>query len=190
MRIFPLIIIGVMALVAVVIVAFNWRRREPKPMMSESCVWVGVLSIPGVFAFLGGMGLLFYDFRKYETLGLTLAGVGFLLAVVSIILNSLIARWKRSAWPMVSARCVERTLQKHRSENSDVWRWHLVCEINFAGKTHRVIPKVRWSDAGQSEASFWSEAKAQAFISQAVAAHGECKLRVNPNNPQEAELLK
>lgn len=178
-----------MTLVAVVIMVVNWKRRVPRSMMSETCLWVYFLSIPGLLAFLGGMWLFFYDPRKHLTLGLTLAGAGFLSVCASVVFNALTARAKRAAWPVVSARCIEQALQRHHSDGADFWLWRLVCELNFEGKTYRVIPKVRWSDAGQSESPFWSESKAQAFISKIVSPSDECKLRVNPQNPLEAEVL-
>jgi hypothetical protein len=62
--------------------------------------------------------------------------------------------------------------------------------MNYAGKKYQVVPKVRWSDAGQSESPFLSEAKAQKFINEIIFTNGACKIRVNPQNPLEAEMLK
>lgn len=183
-----------MALVAGVLVAMNLKRRVPRPMMSESCRWVPFLSIPGVFAFLGGMALLVCNPGKFKTSGLTLLGAGLLAGAGSIVLNSLTAKARRSAWPLVQARCIGRTLEKHRlarskSRDVDAWMWRLVCEMNFAGKNYRVNPRIQWSDLSQTESPFRSESKAQAFIETAVSQNGACRLRVNPQNPQEAELL-
>ena len=190
-RYFPLGIIAVMTLAAIVIFIVNLVRRQPRPMMAETCALVPFLSVPGVFAFLGGMWLLFYNAEKYQSLGLTLTGAGLLAVFGSIVLNAMTAKAKRAAWPVVSARCIERTLQKHHSyEGGDFWLWRLVCEMNYAGEKYRVVPKVRWSDAGQAESSFSSEAKAQKFISEIVSPNGTCKIRVNPKNPLEAEMLK
>ncbi len=110
--------------------------------------------------------------------------------IASIALDASMARVKRSAWPIVQARCIEHSLHKGRNmEGSVFWSLRLVCEINFAGTTYQVIPLVGWSDLSKSESVFWSEAKAQAFITQVISPNGKCKLRVNPKNPQEAQLL-
>jgi hypothetical protein len=135
--------------------------------------------------------LIFYNEEKYQFLGPTLAAAGLLAVVGSIILNALTAKAKRATWPVISARCIEQTLQKHHSyEGGDFWLWQLVCEMNYAGKKYQVVPKVRWSDAGQSESPFLSEAKAQKFINEIIFTNGACKIRVNPQNPLEAEMLK
>jgi len=190
-RYFALAIIAFMALIATVIVIVNLVRRQPRPMMAETCPLVPFLSVPGLFAFLGGMWLLFYNADKYQSLGLALTGAGLFVLFCSILLNALTAKAKRAGWPVVSARCIKQTLQKHQShEGADFWLWRLVCEINYAGNIYQVIPKVRWSDAGQSESPFFTEAKAKKFSSEIISPSGACKIRVNPKNPLEAEMLK
>ena len=188
---FPLALIAFMASVAIAIFITNLVRRQPRPMMAETSVLLPFFSVPGVFAFLGGMWLLFYDAEKYQSLALPLVGIGLFAVACSIILNALTAKAKRAAWPVVSARCIKQTLQRHQIyRGDDYWLWTLVCEVNYAGKKYQVEPKVRWSDAGQSEASFGSEVKAQKFLSEIISPNGACKIRVNPKNPLEAELLK
>ena len=189
-RFFPLAIIAFMALAALVIFIVNLVRRQPRPMMAETNALGPFLAVPGVFAFLGGMWLLFYNAEKYQSPGLMLAGTGLLAVFGSIILNARTAKARRATWPVVSARCIKQTLQKHHSyEGGDFWLWQLVCETDYAGKKYQVVPKVRWSDAGQAESSFSSEAKAQKFIAKILSGTGECKLRINPDNPLEAEML-
>jgi hypothetical protein len=41
----------------------------------------------------------------------------------------------------------------------------------------------------QVDAPFWKEEKARQFISRKISPKGECRLRVNPDDPFEAELL-
>jgi hypothetical protein len=67
--------------------------------------------------------------------------------------------------------------------------WRVVCEINYGGKDYVVTPKVRWSDASQGESAFWKQEKAQRFIAERISPTGECKVRVNPNNPVDSELV-
>ena len=188
-RYMMLSIVGFMAVVGIGIFIFNLARpNRLKPMMTETCIIVPFLSLAGVLGFTIGLGLFFFNEHQY---GLELAGGGFLACCGSILLNAVTARMKRSAWPVVSARCMERMLEKKIShEGTDFWRWRLVCEINYVGKDYQVVPKIRWSDAGQSETPFWTEAKAQQFLAQMISENGECKLRVNPNNPLEAELIR
>jgi len=65
----------------------------------------------------------------------------------------------------------------------------VVCEFTFAGQVYRVTPKLNWSDVAQSESAFPSEEKAQSFLEKRIGPTGECRLRVNPSNPAEAELI-
>ena len=144
-----------------------------------------------MFVFLGGMWLFFYNAEKYQALGLKVAGAGLLAIHCAIILNALTAKAKRAGWPVGSARCVRQKLHKHHSyEGGDCWLWQLVCEMNYAGRKYQVTPKVRWSDVGQSESSFSTEAKAQKFIGESISPSGACKIPVDPKNPLEAELLQ
>jgi hypothetical protein len=69
------------------------------------------------------------------------------------------------------------------------WLWRVICEVDYGGKHYVVSPTVNWSAFGQWNTAFWSEEKAQLFISQRISPSGECKLRLNPNDPLEAELL-
>ena len=181
-------IFGFLAVAGVVIFIMNlFRAHQSKSMMTGSNGLVPFLSLAGVVGFPVGLGLLVCGFAKS---GGMLAGLGALAVVGSILINAADAKRKRSTWPMVSARCTERTLQKKFDrEGNNFWLWLLVCEINFAGKNYQVVPKVRWSDAGQSEKPFSTEEKAQNFLAQIISVNGECKLRVNPDKPHETELL-
>ena len=125
--------------------------------------------------------------------GFVLAGGGFLAMLGGTFLNAAAAKTKRKAWPVVPAQCTHQQLEVRRYSGeggpSDGWLWQVVCEIRYGGKKYAVSPKVYWSDLGQGDAPFWSEAKARQFISRKISPKGECQLRVNPDNPLEAELL-
>jgi len=189
MRLFMLLGFGFMAVAALAIFIFNLASpRRSKPMMTEPSGIVLFLSITGALTFLAGLSLVVCGFAG---LGLALAGAGWLAAFGSIFINAARAKAKRAVWPVVSARCTDRELQRKIYNNGDDgWSWRVVCEINFAGKNYRVTPKVHWSDAGQADAPFWSEEKARQFIAQTITPDGDCKLRVNPDNPLEAELIR
>ena len=180
--------LGFMALVGLVFFIINLTAsRRLWPMATNTGGIAPYLALIGLLAFLTGMGLAVFGF---ELLGLALSGGGFLGLGGSILLNARRAKAKRAAWPVVSARCGQRTLIPHKDiEGGDFWRWRLVCEINFNGRNYQVIPKVRWSDVGRSEAPFRKEKEAWQFLEKTLPASGDCRLRVNPNDPQEAELI-
>jgi hypothetical protein len=187
MRLAMLLGFGFMAVAALAIFIFKIAsQRRSRPMMTEPSGIVLFLSMTGILTFLAGCSLVVCGFQG---LGLALAGAGLLAAFGSIFLNAARAKAKRATWPVVSARCIDRELQKKIYNGTDGWSWRVICEINFAGKNFNVTPKVHWSDAGQSDAPFWSEEKARRFIAQNITPDGECRLRVNPDNPIEAELL-
>jgi hypothetical protein len=186
--------LGFMAMGAVVIFIINVADRD---RFRSPWGWQGgiapFLSLGGVLGFCTGLGLLMYDKEKYLPLGVVLAGGGFLALGGSILLNAAMAKAKRAVWPIVSARCTDQKLRKIAFSSGDGvwdgWRWLLTCEINYAGKNYRVTPRVRWSDASQQEEPFRSKKRARRFIAQTITSSGDCKLRVNPKNPLESELL-
>lgn len=191
---FALSIVGFMGAGAIAILLYKLTHRDrPKPMMTDSCRLVFWLVVPGMFAFLSGVALMLLPQLGHENFGAVLAGAAFLLVLGGTFLNAAVAKTKRKAWPVVPAQCAYQQLQmrKYSSEggSSDGWLWQVVCEIKYGGKQYAVSPKVHWSDLGQGDAPFWSEAKAREFISRKISPKGECLVRVNPDNPLEAELL-
>jgi hypothetical protein len=193
-RFFGLSIVGLMAVGAIAILLYNLTHRDrPKPMLTESCRLVFWLVVPGLFACLSGMALMVLPHRGHENFGGVLAGAGFLLMLGGTFLNVAVAKTRRKAWPVVAAQCTYQQLQirQYSGEGGprDGWLWQVVCEIKYGGKHYTVSPKVHWSDLGQVDAPFWSEAKARQFISRKISPKGECQLRLNPDNPLEAELL-
>lgn len=159
----------------------------------EAGVFSKILTVPGLFVFLAGFGLMVYDRNKNVPLGLALAGGGWLAAMAGILLDAAIARARRARWPVVSARCVVHELQENMYAGEGCatkgWAWRVKCEFDYAGRSYRVAPKVHWDDTGHHEAPFWSEEKARRFMERRIASSGECKLHANPDNPQEAELI-
>lgn len=194
-RFFGLSVMAFMAVGVIAILLYNLAHRDrPKPMEAESCPITVFLSVTGVFCTLFGLGFAVYDKgSRYGRWALSVAAGGFLLAVVSMLLNAFMARARRRAWPVVSGRCTERQLERKLISNdggpSEGWVWKVVCEVDYGGKHYVVRPKVHWSDLAQGDGPFWKEEKARRFLSQRIAPNGECKLRLNPNNPLEAELV-
>jgi hypothetical protein len=185
-------VLSFMAVAAIVILIVKLADKKPKPMMVETCRLALWLAAAGIFAFLIGVGLLVLPEIDRMNLGLALAGGGFLALVGSTFLNVAMAKAKRAVWPVVLAHCTERQLQMKAfwSDNGPRygWLWRVVCEINYGGKHYVVSPMVNWSAFGLWNTAFWSEEKAHRFIAERVSPNGDCKLRVNPNNPLEAEL--
>jgi hypothetical protein len=182
-----------MALTGVVILVLKLADKKPKPTMLQTGRLVLGLSASGLFAFLTGMGLLFLPELGRMNLGLALVGGGFLTLLGSTFLNVALLRRRRAAWPIVWGHCTDRQLQRKAfwSDNGSRtgWLWRLVCELDYGGKHYVLSPMIHWSDLAQRNAAFWSEEEAHRFIAQKVSPDGECKLRVNPDNPIEAELL-
>lgn len=177
-----------MGLIAVVSLVMNLRRPGRIPMESQRSWPASILGIAGFLCSLGGMWMLVKD-NGDQQLGLKLFFGGLAAAVVSIAINSLTARARRDSWPNVRARCAERNLQRQHHKRAARWTWKLVCDLNFEGKSYRVTPKAGWSDIAQCETSFPSEEKARAWLEKMISPDGGCTIRINPKNPQDAELL-
>jgi hypothetical protein len=193
-RYLALSMVGVMAAGFVVILLYKLLADEkPKPMMLEKYRAVVWISGAGVFAFLLGLVLVLIPEPGYQSYGISLVASGFLTLAGAAFFNAAVAKSGRKAWPVVPAHCTDQQLQKRKTWSEggalDCWWWHVTCEIDYEGKHYAISPKVHWSDWGQGDAPFWSEEKAQEFISRRISPKGECKVRVNPTNPFEAELL-
>ncbi|MGA2853584.1 MAG: hypothetical protein ABSE90_05590, partial [Verrucomicrobiota bacterium] len=129
MRLLMLFGFGFLAVAALAIFIFKLASpRRSKPMMTEPGGIVLFLSITGILTFLAGLSLAVCG---YQGLGLALAGAGFLAAFGSIFMNAARAKAKRAVLPVVSARCIDRELQKKiYNDGNDGWSWRVVCEIN------------------------------------------------------------
>jgi hypothetical protein len=188
--IFALSLLGFMAVAFLAILIVKLHDKKPKPMMAERsrvAFWLSALGLP---AFLLGLALPFLpglveSTHHGDALLFALLGGGFLAISLSIFLNAMLAKSKRKSWPVVPAQCTHQQLEG----GPNGWLWRAVCEIDYGGKQYAVSPKVRWSDLAQADAPFWKEEKARWFISRKISPKGECRLRINPDDPFEAELL-
>ena len=178
----------------------GWRIKltRPKDKLQMGEVSGGIvpyLSIGGLVGFLTGFCLLAFRRHGNIELGLTLTSAGMLSMILSIILNAQKLKAQGRSWEVVPARCIDCELRRVSFERRRApgysWRWmcRVECEFNFAGQTYRVTPKVNWSEVAQSESSFPSEEKAQSFLEKRIGPNGECRLRVNPSNPVQTELI-
>jgi hypothetical protein len=95
---------------------------------------------------------------------------------------------ERRGWKIVDARCFEKNLKQIMSPNGDMSGWVLVwrirCKYEYLGKLYEVAPKVGWC-----ETAFASEKKALKFLKKRISSSHECKLRINPKDPHQAELI-
>jgi len=158
-----------------------------KPMTMSLGGIVAVVPAVGIFGFLGGLALATYDHTKYESSGLMIAVLGFVVLFGGAWLK---ARVVRQDWDVASGRCVDRELQKiwipRGAANAGghwAWFWRIICEYEYLGVRYRVTPEVYW-------ASFSSEDAALKFLEERISPNGECTLRVNPKNLLRAELME
>ena len=185
--------VGIVAVAYVVFVIVKITEKTTRPMMLDRSRIAFLLSAIGLPAFLIGFALIMLGEPGRTNLGFKFVVSGFLVLCVSILLNALTARSKRASWPVIPARCVAKQLEQHSFASDDGsrdgWRWRISCEIKYGGKPYVIIPKVNWCDFGQVETPFWSEEKGLNYISKRISPKGECKVRINPDDPLEAELL-
>lgn len=190
---FAILVIGCMVAATAVIAIINLTRKEPKPMGTENSPLVFFLSMVGVFSFLAGMAFIFLPAHDHQKAGLALLGIGFPILLGSIFLNAQKAKSERSTWPVVTARCTGRQLEMRAywsdGGSVDGWLWKVVCEVDYDGSHYVVHPKIHWNDTAQTDRPFHNEELAQRFIAERISPNGECRLRVNPANPLDAELV-
>ena len=188
-RYFGVAIAAFLGLTALAIFFYNLAKpHRPKPMMTGANRIAPYLAVLGAVGFTTAFGMLVAN-AIHPHIGLLLAGGGLLAIAGSILLNAATAKSKRSTWPVVPARCTNQLLKSELVEKRKTWSWQITCEVDHAGKKYRLCPKVRWSDVCQSELAFWKEAKARRYLAERVTPDGRCKLRVNPANRLEAELI-
>ena len=153
-----------------------------KPMTMDSGGIVSIVPIVGVLGFLGGLAMATYD-KKYESSGLMIAVLGFVVLFGGALLK---ARVVRQGWDVAPGRCIDRELQKVWLPDSSSghwgWFWRIICEYEYLGIPYRVTPEVYW-------ASFNSEEAALKFLEERISANGECMLHVDPKNPLRTELM-
>jgi len=153
-----------------------------KPMIMDSGGIVSIVPIVGVLGFLGGLAMATYD-KKYESSGLMIAVLGFVVLFGGALLK---ARVVRQGWDVAPGRCIDRELQKVWLPDSSSghwgWFWRIICEYEYLGIPYRVTPEVYW-------ASFNSKEAALKFLEERISANGECMLHVDPKNPLRTELM-
>ena len=94
---------------------------------------------------------------------------------------------------IIPARCTDREIRKRigGEENAakrEGWLCRVVCEFDHDGQNYRATPIVRRKFARVAECDFPSVQEAERFLQDRISPVGDCRLRVNPGNPLEAEL--
>jgi hypothetical protein len=129
---------------------------------------------------------IFFEKKINNRTIIFLLGAGAFLASLSSIHLAVL---KIRTWIIVDALCVDRQLNKIMSPNQDmsgwVLTWRLKCVFTHDGEKYEVYPKVGWITVG-----FKDEKSAKEYLSRKISPNNECKLRINPSNFQEAELLR
>jgi hypothetical protein len=88
---------------------------------------------------------------------------------------------KKQHWIYVQARCLDREVRKISGGDGINWGARILCEFDHAGARIQSTPTVHWS-------TFRTEAAANKFLDTRISSDGGCTLRVNPQNPKEANL--
>ncbi len=135
------------------------------------------LALVGAVIFLGGIALHFVR-RDIRFIWVAVSGV-----VVMFVGGLLAARERRSGWIMLNAVCVDREIRPAlmRYGKGITWPFRTLCRFKYAGNDYTVTPMFG--------TSFASEEATANFLNRTIGPDGTCRLRVNPRNPLETELV-
>ncbi len=148
--------------------------RDPYAMMETN--WGALL---GALLFIGGI----FAGLKVKAL-FSISAFGLVLALVSILFRG---RMVRRNWKKVLAQCTDKEWKSilgapgQKGGVRKVWTFQLLCEFEMDGQRYKVTPGY-WS-------TFISEDRLQKFLDKTISPDGKCQLRVNPENPLQAELI-
>ena len=166
----------------------GWRIEQilhapsGKPVIIGFENWAGLLAVIAMMGFLIGLGMTIYLTKqgKSPDLGLYIATAsGTVCALPLSIKNKL----KKKDWVIVEAICIDREVLKAITPKGGLtWASRILCEINHEGTTIQCTPTVHWS-------SWRTESDANEFLNSKIDGNGRCRLKVNPKNPLEANLV-
>jgi len=159
----------------------EWRikqihYRNPEAMI-ETNWWV----VLGALLFVGGV-IAALSINKALIL---ISILGLLLSLISLYLGY---RKKTRGWKIVTARCIDREWKQILGNPGlqggvrMVWSFILLCEYEKEGQRYLVTPSY-WST------TFFTENSLKKFLNRAMTSDGNCRLRVNPENPLQTELV-
>jgi len=88
---------------------------------------------------------------------------------------------RKSDWLRIEASCVDREIRRVRNGRGRHWAIRIKCVYVLNEEQIVCTPRVRWFGSGDQ--------KGTEFLEKKINSHGECQIRVNPDNPLEADLL-
>ena len=103
---------------------------------------------------------------------------GLSLALFSLFFK---ARRVRRNWVRIPARVLEREIIKEEDSEGKTWAFRLLCEFDLNGRTYRVTPGF-W----RTFATRWGINR---FLDNRISDGGLCELFVNPESPDQTELV-
>jgi len=152
------------------------KPSRPPSALAFALQWAGMVALIAVIA--GPVQLIRTGDPRY----MILFGCG---TVAAILTSLLWTRARKRGWLYVKATCVDREIQRREyngpSEGRSYgWEFRLLCRFKLNGHEYTVTPYYG--------SNFWSERRIGTFLSKAIGPDGGCVLRVNPENPLEADF--
>jgi hypothetical protein len=139
------------------------------------------LALPGLAIGIGGGVLLW---RTGNPMFAIAVATGFLWMILASALKN---KRRKRHWQYVKACCSDKEIQlvgagtSSRGTPMHTWDFRLICSFEIDGQAFTVTPLYR--------SSFSSENALQAFLRKTIDTDGTCLLRINPQNPLEAEFV-
>jgi hypothetical protein len=152
------------------------KPSKPPIRQAIPIKWAGLVA--AIAAFAGPVQLIRTDDPRY----LILFVCGF---VVAILTSHLWDRARKQNWIYVEALCIDREVQ-HReytdpSGDGHGWEFRVICRFKLDKQEYTVTPYYG--------SNFWMKRRIETFLSHAIEPDGACVLRVNPENPLEADFI-
>lgn len=159
----------------------EWRIQQIHYRNTEAMIETNWWVVLGALLFVGGV-ITALSINKTLIL---ISLFGLLLSLISLYLSY---RKKTKNWKIVTARCIDREWKQILGKPGLqggvrlVWTFILLCEYNKEGQRYLVTPSY-WSP------TFLTEKSLKKFLNQAITSDDNCRLRVNPENPLQTELV-
>jgi len=122
-----------------------------------------------------------------------LLAMGLLLVVPLAWIVTTSARQLRGKGPRVEveAHCHDRDIQPvvNFTDAGEVhgWTYRLLCEFEVYGRAYEATPEGR---QGKAFRIFETPQEVEMYLDTHIGVEGECRLRVDPSDPVEAELVE
>jgi hypothetical protein len=164
----------------------GWRIKQishapdGKPVIVGFENWAGYVAVISILGFPIGCGMAIYlkEHRQNPFPGIYVATASWALCLAALAIKN---RIKKSNWIYIDARCIDKEIRKVAARKGRTWASRILCEFEHKGAIVQCTPTVHWS-------TFHSESAAHQFLNSRIDPSGGCTLRVNPENPKEANL--